>query len=278
MWTTKRQHEFQGHPDMQQRMHNDLLALEGLSRELPAITGARMIVEKGYAIDAACSGRLTRFHYDTDVLLATPQNDDPEKLYGVIREVLGRSTGFAWRSTQQIRKSWVKFHELGKREWDDGVTGTERDNELALQMDMHIVNAAEPFVSDEYIELTSGPRTTYPKPIENVSLHSSGVHFGLTVPTVSDMAATKLRLIRSFDMFYGNGLRASDYYDFGQLFNSPKFNPEDFYDLITDYYANKHIAVSEIPGLIQREIDPLRKVVPASLLGFLACKVSTVCR
>jgi hypothetical protein len=276
MWTIERQHEFHGRPealDIQERMHNDLLALQGLTNELPRIIGARVVVEKGYAIDAACNGRLTRTHYDTDLVLATPYVDEPERLYGVIREVLDRSTGFAWRSTQQIRPSWVKFHESGKREWDDGITGTEQDNELAHQMDLHFVYAADPFASDKYIDLSPRAGITYRKPIMGASLYDSyGQRFDLTVPTVSDMAATKLRLNRSFDTFYGHEMRESDFYDFGQLFESRCFDPEEFYAMLADYYRNKGSAESTVTSHILSELQPLAHLVPQNLVEYLAAQ------
>ncbi len=279
MWTIERQHEYLDQPEtpeLQERMYNDLLALEGLSQELPDTIGARVIVEKGYAIDAACNGRLTRLHYDTDIIIATPDTDSPDELYALVREILGRSTGFSWRATQQKRSSWVKFHEAGKREWDDGITGTDRDRELAHQMDVHVVRANDPFAYDDHIDLVPHPGDMYRKPIMAVALsHVFDQSFELTTPTISDMAATKLRLIKSFEAFYGNMLRSSDYYDFEQLFTSSDFDYSDFYDLISDYYSNKQVMPADIPAIVLKELEPLTTVTPQSLLGFLACKLQT---
>lgn len=270
MWTIERQHNFHNNehgPEIQSRMQTDLRALQGLSLQLPEMIGGRIIVEKGYAVDAACNGRLTRIHYDSDITLATPYVDEPEVLFVLVKEALDRSTGIQWVATPQKRPSWVKFHEIGKRQWDDGVTDTIKDQELAQHMDLHLVRSADPFASDDMIELNPKQGVVYQKMIRTAEIRDTfGEKYELTIPTVSDMLAAKLRLIRSFDTFYGHTLRASDLYDFELLFSHPDFYYDEFVAILEDYYMSQNLSKDVAHATIRAALDNILQLLPDGLI------------
>lgn len=269
MWTVERVLRFDIDPnreEIENRMHTDLLALRGLSIQLPRLFGASVIVEKGYAIEAATAGKITRTHYDTDILVALPTKEYTDDFIDMVLKILEDYTNIKWVATHQKRKSWLKFHEKGKRQWDDGITGTPSDLELAHQIDCHIVYSPEPFKHTDKILLVSGTGDEYEKPIQTDTLtDTTGEIFSLIIPTIEDIAATKLRLIDSFSEFYGMSLRESDYYDFEKIFSTKDFRIDTFLELLSEYYDQRGVGKSERGELVNRSLSPLATTIPQAV-------------
>jgi len=303
MWTTERQPDFrfcEHAAEIQEFMDVDLLVLSGLTTQLPPLMGARVITEKGYAIDALSNQRITRLHYDVDILLATPHPDHvaetsqlvrevverttnlewtitPQKRSShvaetsqLVREVVERTTNLEWTITPQKRSSWVKLHEASKRQWDDGITGTKADLELAHQLDLHFVHSPQPFAETGRVEFWPKPGVTYSKPVTTARMFDTkGRNFNLLVPTREDILATKLRLLKPFESFYGHTPRQSDIYDFKLLFDDPHFRPDHFVELLQDYYSKHEIPASDASVIIQQELMRIKDLVPDRLWQYL---------
>jgi|GEM_PF-2306556 len=273
MWTTERQPDFrfcEHAAEIQEFMDVDLLVLSGLTTQLPPLTGARVITEKGYAIDALSNQRITRLHYDVDILLATPHPDHMAETSQLVREVVERTTNLEWTITPQKRSSWVKLHEAGKRQWDDGITGTKADLRLAHQLDLHFVHSPQPFAEAERVEFWPKPGVTYSKPVTTVRMFDTkGRNSNLLVPTREDILATKLRLLKPFESFYGHTPRQSDIYDFKLLFDDPHFRPDHFVELLQDYYSKHEIPAGDVSVIIQQELMRIKDLVPDRLWQYL---------
>jgi len=273
MWTTERQPDFrfcEHAAEIQEFMDVDLLVLSGLTTQLPPLMGARVITEKGYAIDALSNQRITRLHYDVDILLATPHPDHVAETSQLVREVVERTTNLEWTITPQKRSSWVKLHEASKRQWDDGITGTKADLELAHQLGLHFVHSPQPFAETGRVEFWPKPGVTYSKPVTTARMFDTkGRNFNLLVPTREDILATKLRLLKPFESFYGHTPRQSDIYDFKLLFDDPHFRPDHFVELLQDYYSKHEIPASDASVIIQQELMRIKDLVPDRLWQYL---------
>ncbi len=273
MWTTERELDFRsnvGNSEIRAYMHCDLLALQGLSNELPHLIGARVIVEKGYAIDAACNGALSRTHYDADITLASPNTDEPERLYGLMCETLARATGFEWVATPYEGHPQAELYEAGKRHFDDGITHTDQDAEMAHKLDVHIVRAPEPFAENDHVTLYSTSGRRFVKQlIAATVIDTTGDQFAFTVPSIDEMCAAKMHLLRSHREVLGRIPRESDIYDFGLLFQHRDFQPSQFIELQIDFYVGQGKSQTEALAIIASELVPLAHLAPEELLRLL---------
>ncbi len=269
MWTTERQQEFrlcENDTAIQLHMHTDLLAIEGLATQLPLHMGARVITEKGYAVEAL-HGYLTRTHYDADVLIAHPYEDERPQTIAAITEVLERVTDRPWTTYEWEKanaSSWVKFYEAGKRRWHEGITGTRRDAELANNIDVHLVHAPEPHANNDHIKFRARSGKVYQQSIAQATLRDAlGKLFHLTVPTVNEQLSSKVHFSRSFE----HRLRDSDFHDFALMFKHPQFDAALFLALLNSYFIGKGNDNHECAAIIGTELEWLSTYVrlPATL-------------
>ena len=268
-WMAERQLHFMDCEDsesMQLRMHRDLEVISALSGSL-AVYGMRVIVENGYAIDAACSGQLTRMHYDGDILVATPGESNDPQLRTLLEQIANEESNLDWYLVQEDQPSWVSLYESNKRRFMD----EENDTELAQRINVHIAQALEPFKDSNQVTFSAKPGVTYVKPVIEAAIKDTmGHEFNLQVATAADSAATKTRWIRSFGNLYGGiQLRESDEFDFEMLFNCPRFDAAEYVNILRDYYVNKGADPANVPGIIARELQPVKHLLP-NHLAYLA--------
>lgn len=272
MWSKERIHQLSEFDSIQkQRMELDLLLSNELSYTLAEEFGARIIADKGYAVDAISSGTISRFHYDLDLIAVCNMNTSPENFYLSFHNNLERISGFPWEADPQERRSWYKFYEYGKKRRIADIS-EDQDISLAQKIDLHVLYSTNPFEKETQISINGKHNKNYIMGLYKTIINSpSGKKYLIEVPNCNELIASKIRLIESYIPHINPSLRESDLYDFQLLFNSSGFDIQEVLEIIKKYYIDtQHIF--EHQGL-QKSINALLQlnydIIPNSLIQYV---------
>jgi hypothetical protein len=224
-------------------------------------------MDKGYAVDAVCFGRINRFHYDGDVTIATPHTNQKEELANYIKEILEGTSDFKWDIVYQDNKEWVKFYEKGKKQWGDE---NSKDSGLAQQLDVHFLPSSEPFTYDNRIIFSPPGRKPYDIAIQNTRILDIRGNFQtFETPIAEELTATKIRLLKPFRELYADLPRESDMFEFQKLFSLPNFDIDRLLTILKTYYRNVYqISDDEAKKRASIEALTVEEVLPVHAREF----------
>lgn len=266
MWTEKRVFQ-QGAYDAAQvtRMQLDLDIQGALKSELALSTNSRVIMDKGYAVDAVCHGKIEHFHYDGDVTIVIPESYKPSLLIPTLATTLSNVSGFAWDTVAQERSGWVKFYETGKKKW-----GEPEGSGLAQQLDVHYLKSNDPFQNETKITLLSSSGSDYDIAVRKSEIEDmQGNSREFETPTAEELIATKIRLLKTYGKLYNSKPRESDLIDLENLFLLSNPNLELVLYKLSEYYG-KQMGMTDLNN---SEINACLEVLKlGDVLGEDACQ------
>jgi hypothetical protein len=226
--------------DQKERMNLDLRLIAQVAETVTSEFGGVALLDKGYAVDAHCGGKISRLHYDSDVMICLPPDIPFEIVISKLLDDLQTLAGFLWESVPQEQKSWQKFYQVNRRKWGETL---DKGKDLAQQIDLHFVVQESALVelADQLI-IRSSKGQTYPLKIQKVPLQDFfGQNRYYVVPTLEEILATKIRLLSVFREELSEELRQSDIYDFNRLLEHPTLDLKKVTQILSRFYKGKGI-------------------------------------
>lgn len=203
-----------------QRTEHDVLLLKKIFSFYKKDQDTVITLDSGYAVEALCGGKITRYHHDMDITICT-KKPNISKLNDELLEILNSNSDFVWESLP-TKQGWIWLRE-----------SNPADEENPRQLNVKVLSAESLSKRDGFAKvITSKGKFIFSFQPGELNVNNGRESFW--IPEINLLLAEKMRLCES----YGNNLRKSDYTDISRLLKHSGFNLDSCYNNLFNFYVS----------------------------------------